>query len=202
MSTPEPTTVMDHCATLLRSASITGLQLATYMGEALPASPAPAEKRPLRIDEALGYAGRPCGVTVRELCALMGIGYATAYTYISRLHAEGRLTAIAQHRSHVMRWFADPAMAAAWVPEPEPAPAPKPRKQGKPGAQLVARQVGTISPAAAPVKARGGEVVIPEGLVIQRIPAPPGRYEVRPGEDVVGAGFSAEWRRRRGEAAA
>ena len=199
MSTPEPTTVMDHCATLLRSASITGLQLATYMGEALPASPAPAEKRPLRIDEALGYAGRPCGVTVRELCALMGIGYATAYTYISRLHAEGRLTAAVSNVSNTKHWFADPA-AAAWSPPAKPNPAPKPRKQGKPGAQLVARQVGTISPAAAPVKARGGEVVIPEGLVIQRTPAPPGRYEVRPGEDVVGAGFSAEWRRLRGEA--
>ena len=71
---------------------------------------------------------------------------------------------------------------------------------GKPGSELVARQVGTAyveRPKRIPLP---GDAVIPEGLVIQRYPAPVGRYELQPGEAIAG-GFMSDWQARRGAGA-
>ena len=75
----------------------------------------------------------------------------------------------------------------------------KPKRKianSRPGADLVAAQVGTTYvpyPKRAPSP---GEAIIPEGLVIQRFPVPVGRYAVQPGE-VISGGFMADWRARR-----
>ena len=71
---------------------------------------------------------------------------------------------------------------------------------GKPGSELVARQVGTAyveRPKRVPLP---GEAVIPEGLVIQRYPVPVGRYELQPGEAIAG-GFMSDWQAKRGAGA-
>ena len=72
---------------------------------------------------------------------------------------------------------------------------------GKPGSDLVAAQVGTTyvpHPKRVPIP---GDAVIPAGLVIQRYPAPVGRFAVQPGE-VIAGGFMADWQARRGEVVA
>ena len=72
---------------------------------------------------------------------------------------------------------------------------------GRPGADLVAAQVGTTyvsHPKRVPIP---GDAFIPAGLVIQRYPVPGGRFALQPGE-VIAAGFMADWRARRGEVVA
>ena len=162
---------------------------------------------PTRVNQAFMQADRPGGVSVAELSIALGITRLTGYTYLNRLEREKRVTGVSEHSSaKIRRFFADPACAAKWAARAEAeriAAKPKPverKKVGKPGAKLVAKEIGTLSPKPVKVAPPKVEVVVPDGLIIKRFPAPPGRYEVRPG-DVMSGGFVADWQVRRGESA-
>ena len=205
------------CSEMLHSAGMTAADLLAHSAQsdkfpgvdidAVHAAKPTYFRPPTRVDQAFQQADRPGGVSVAELSIALGITRLTAYTYLNRLEREGRVTGVSEHSSaKIRRFFANWACAANWADKAEAeriAAKPKPverKKAGKPGAKLVAKQIGTLSPKPVKVAPAKVEAVMPAGLVIKRFPAPPGRYEVRP-DDVMSGGFVADWRVRRGESA-
>lgn len=172
MTQPTPEDVMCYCETLLRRAGLTALQLVQYMGETIPgAKAAPRLRDAPSLTLATTLAARPDGFAVMELAdALGGRSRSTAYTHVQRLEINGVIyPATHPGNAHVMRWFASPAAAAEWTERQRGKPAPVIRaKVGKQGAELVAKNHGTVSPAATAKPALRGEAVIPDNVRITR----------------------------------
>lgn len=189
-------TILDACAGLLRGAQLTALQLAEHMGEQVPAAATPA-----RRSEALALAARACGASVHEVAEAMGVSYATAYTHLRRLLDAGEVVCEVLRGgagTTLARWFVDAPAAARWKAEQlglraaaaKAKAETKPRKQGRPGAELLAAPRGTSVEPPAPTPGPAAQVVIPEGVKRTVCAAPPGRFEVRADQPLTG-GFSA-----------
>lgn len=152
-------------------------------------------RRPLVLEMAKATGG----VSSAEVAERLGVALGTAGTHLKRLQQLGVVQCVvARGITHgkIARWFAVDQDAERWLSAHQRAVAAAklkpamPRKVGKPGAQLVSKQIGTISPPAPKAPRPAVEVVIPANVRRTVAVAPPGRYEVRPG-DVLTGGFGA-----------
>lgn len=194
----QPDAVLNYCATLLRRASLTALQLAVHMGEAKPDKAEQRREPSPRQSEAIEMASRPDGASTSEIAEAMGVSYGAAYTHLRRLQDAGRVTCASYsgaERGKIARWFADHSAAKSWrdtqIAERDRAKRQqaKARRIGKPGAQLVAPQRGTLKPEAADTPGPASAVIVPDNVKRTVQAAPRGRFELEPGVTLTG-GFS------------
>lgn len=194
------------------------LQRHAAAGEVPPPRPQGAPLREF-ARAVLELAGRPIGISTGELASLRAVSYHVASAKLNSMARAGYLIKAPKQPSLKDHFFRTADQVEAWVraqraeaaanafsPVLEPVVKPsngagrhaptKAQSEWSSGGKKAAPKPVQVAAPSAPV-----EVITPPHVKVQVLSGHPGcdlRYQVRPGDVVDGAGFSAQWRRLRG----